>query len=195
MSLDAAYSDASKQDLSISLKKANVYGVLLMMPLGVVLAVPYIALWGVDAFGSAWSAALDHGFLALAVLINGIVVHELIHGLSWMFFGKKPRSAITYGFQLKTLTPYAHCKEPMGARAYRLGAAMPGVILGVVPWLIGTLIEDSLLLIFGFIFTIAALGDAMILWLLRSVEPHARVIDHPTRAGCYVLEPDADTST
>ena len=36
----------------------------------------------------------------------------------------------------------------------------------------------------------AAGGDWLVLWLLRGVSPGAFVEDHPTRAGCYVLEPE-----
>ncbi len=180
--------DDAKRDLSISMAKANLYGILLLIPGATVLAVPYILLWGWSAFGDAWRTISDNLLLALAILAVGVVVHEIIHGLAWRIFGKKPREAITYGFQLKTLTPYAHCTEPMAASAYRLGAAMPGLTLGIIPWLTSLVTGDGPMLLFGLVFTLAALGDAMILWLLRSVAPDVQVIDHPTRAGCYVVE-------
>jgi hypothetical protein len=41
---------------------------------------------------------------------------------------------------------------------------------------------------FGLLFTFAAGGDALVLWLLRGVAPHRLVEDHPTRAGCFVWE-------
>ena len=78
--------------------------------------------------------------------------------------------------------------EPMAAHAYRLGAAMPGLVLGVLPWLFGLATGNGPAFLFGLLFTIAALGDAMILWLLRGVAPEAQVIDHPSRAGCYVMD-------
>ena len=52
------------------------------------------------------------GFLIAAL---GIVAHEAIHGLSWAYFSGRPLSAVKFGFQVKTLTPYAHCKEPIEA--------------------------------------------------------------------------------
>ena len=180
--------DAARRDLSISMAQANLYGLLLLIPAGVLLALPYIGLWGLNVFGDAWQIVSDNLLLALGILAVGVVVHELIHGVSWTIFGKKPRRAIKYGFKLKTLTPYAHCTEPMDARAYRLGAAMPGLLLGLLPWLAGLVTGDGATLLFGLLFTLAALGDAMILWLLRHVAPDAQVIDHPTRAGCYVIE-------
>ncbi len=182
--------ETTHRDLSISMKQANLIGIGLFIPAAALLALPYVALWGGAAFVEAMVDVVDNLLPALGVIVVGIVAHELIHGLSWRVFGKKPRSAIKYGFQLKTLTPYAHCTEAMDARAYRLGAAMPGLILGVLPWLAGLALASGPLMAFGLLFTLAALGDAMILWLLRHVEPTAQVIDHPSRAGCYVIDPD-----
>ncbi len=184
------YPEDAKRDLSISMGKANLYGIALMAPGVLLLALPYVAIWGWEAFGNAWETMRDHVLLALAVFAVGIVLHELIHGLSWTVFGEQPRSAIKYGFKVKTLTPYAHCVEPMDVRAYRLGAIMPGLILGVLPWLAAVVSGNGAVLIFGLVFTLAALGDAMILWLIRDVAPGSLVLDHPTQAGCYVIDPN-----
>lgn len=170
--------------------RAQWIGLLLMPPLAVFLIAPYVALWSFSALGTAWKMLLAHPFLALVLFIVGVVIHELLHGLSWWYFGRKPRSVIKYGFQVKTLTPYAHCTEPMDVRAYRIGAAMPGLVLGIAPWLVGLATGHEPSLLFGLLFTIAALGDAMVLWMIRHVERGRLVIDHPTQAGCYVIEPD-----
>ena len=107
---------------------------------------------------------------------------------SWAFFAKKPLGVIHLGFQWKTLTPYAHCKEPLEVNAYRLGAFMPGLVLGILPALAGILTGSGWLLMFGIFFTIAAGGDLLILWLIRSVPAGRLVEDHPPPAGCYVWE-------
>ena len=95
------------------------------------------------------------------------------------------------GFQWKVLTPYAHCTVPMPARPYRIGAAVPGIALGIVPIAAATALGNGPLLAFGLFFLLAAGGDALILWLLRDVPGDRLVEDHPTRAGCYVLTPGA----
>jgi len=41
---------------------------------------------------------------------------------------------------------------------------------------------------FGFLYTVAASGDFLILWLIRNIKPNTHVEDHPTNAGCYVIE-------
>jgi hypothetical protein len=75
----------------------------------------------------------------------------------------------------------------MEARTYKIGAAMPGLLLGLLPASLALLSRNGWLLIYGVLFTWTAGGDALILWLLRNVEPGARVEDHPTKVGCYVL--------
>jgi hypothetical protein len=182
--------DGIHRDLSIPLGKANLYGLALMIPAGLLLTLPYVARWGWAAFGNAWNTTLtvEHLPWLLGVLAAGAALHELLHGLTWAYFGQKPRSAIRYGFHLKTVSPYAHCIEPMSARAYRLGAAMPGLLLGVLPWLAGVLTGNGPVLIFGLIFTLVAAGDAMVLWQIRGVAPGSQVLDHPTQAGCYVFD-------
>jgi hypothetical protein len=42
---------------------------------------------------------------------------------------------------------------------------------------------------FGLVHTAAAGGDWLILWLIRKLKAGRLVEDHPTNAGCYVLEP------
>ena len=56
----------------------------------------------------------------------------------------------------------------------------------------GSLCVDPIM-IFGLLFTLASGGDLLILWLIRKVKPGEFVQDHPTRAGCYVIE-DADSA-
>jgi hypothetical protein len=86
------------------------------------------------------------------------------------------------------MTPYCHCKVPLKVWSYRIGAAMPGIILGLVPMGIGLLTGSIGFMLFGILFTIAAGGDALILWLIRNVKKHEMVQDHPDKVGCYVIE-------
>ncbi|MFP4436635.1 MAG: DUF3267 domain-containing protein [Chloroflexaceae bacterium] len=178
-----------KRDLSLSMAQANLYTLIIILPPIGLLGLLFYLLWGEAAFWRGWFVLFGNVGIALLVIVGGIVVHELLHGVTWMLAGDKPRSAVKFGFQLKTLTPYAHCTAPLEVRAYRLGALMPGLLLGIVPLLAGMVTGSGALTIFGLFFTLAAGGDFLILWTLRSVQPGALVEDHPTRAGCYVLEP------
>lgn len=176
-----------KRDLSVSMLEANIYSLLFAVPIVGLLAAVYILRWRELSltFGSNFLIAIT---ILLVVLIVGSIAHELIHASAWMWFSKKPVSEFKLGFQWKSLTPYAHAKEPMEVNAYRLGTAAPGLILGILPALLGIITGNSWLMGFGLLFTFAAGGDMLILWLIRNVPAGKLVEDHPTRAGCYVLE-------
>jgi hypothetical protein len=78
----------------------------------------------------------------------------------------------------------------MQASAYRIGVAMPLLVLGVVPYCVSLVIGSPWLLWFGFVFITAATGDILVLWLLRGIDGKTLVEDHPSNAGCYVYAKD-----
>jgi hypothetical protein len=143
----------------------------------------FILLRGTDRLAPTCNTSL-----LVAAVVLGIALHELIHGIGWVIFGGKPWAAIKFGFQWKTLTPYAHLTEPVEVNAYRIGAFMPGLILGILPYVSSLALGDGNLFWFSLVHTSASGGDWLILWLLRDVKSGALVEDHPANAGCYVLE-------
>ena len=184
-----------KTELSMPMEKASLYSMVIAVPIVVFLSAAYLWILGLEGVVSGLEFIVQSpirfivaGVIGVVIFVGGILAHEAIHGISWAVFGKKPLSSIEFGYQKETASPYAHCKEPLQARAYRLGAAMPGLVLGIVPSIIGVWTGNIGVLVFGLVFTGGAGGDALIIWLIRSVEPRTLVEDHPTRAGCYVIE-------
>ena len=173
----------NKRDLSVSMARANVIVMFMSIPVVILQFAVFLVPHGTEDLKLAGNPTL----LITAVLL-GIVIHELIHGLSWMIFGRKRFSAIKFGFQWKTFTPYAHLKETVEVNAYRLGAFLPGFILGILPYGVSLILGNGDLFWFSLVHTSAAGGDWLILWLIRDVKAGRQVEDHPTNAGCYVLE-------
>lgn len=174
-------------DLSVSMIAANLRALVFIVPAGVLLAGLYGGIHGWGPLLRTFPADLLPLLGALAV---AVVLHEAIHGIVWVLAGRKRRESIRFGVQWQTLTPYANCTEPMEVGAYRLGAMAPGILLGVLPAVAGIATGNAPAFILGAVMTLAAGGDALILWLIRNVPRGAQVQDHPARAGCYVL-PDA----
>ncbi|MEA3396047.1 MAG: DUF3267 domain-containing protein [Chloroflexota bacterium] len=176
-----------KNDLSFSMAKALLYSLIFIIPLVVLLVNIYFIVWGEP------HVVIENTILFILKLILvaflGVVLHELIHGLSWVYFSKKTFDTIKFGFQWKTLTPYAHSTEPMEVTAYRLGAMMPGLLMGVFPYLLGIITGNVWIMFFGSFFTLSAIGDALVLWSIRKIKSGQLVEDHSTRCGCYVIEP------
>lgn len=173
----------NKRDLSISMARANIVVMFVSIPVAVLQFALFAIVHGLKKMETTWSFVL-----LLAVIFLGVVVHELIHGLAWVIFGRKSFSAIKFGFQWKTLTPYAHLKEPVEVNSYRMGAFMPGFILGILTYIFSLMLGNGNLFWFGLIHTVAAGGDWLILWLIRNIRAGSQVEDHPTNAGCYVID-------
>jgi hypothetical protein len=173
----------NKRDLSIPMAQANITVLFISIPVVILQFAVFLLLHGTQGLKLTGNIAL----LLIGVLL-GIVVHELIHGLIWVIFGRKPFSAIKFGFQWQSLTPYAHLKEPVEVNAYRLGAFTPGFILGILVYLLSLVLGNGDLFWFSLVHTSSAGGDWLILWLIRHVKAGMQVEDHPTNAGCYVLE-------
>ncbi|MFH5832305.1 DUF3267 domain-containing protein [Halalkalibaculum sp. DA3122] len=177
----------SNDEYSVSMLKANFVSFLLFIPLSLLLLVPYGALWGLEKTGSDLIILYEDPLFFVFLMLMGIVAHELLHGLTWICVGNKSWSSIKFGVNFSALAPYAHCREPLEVNAYRWGAAMPGLLLGVVPFLAGLTTGHAWFTLFGYLLSITASGDILILWLIRNLERGTYVQDHPERAGCEVI--------
>jgi hypothetical protein len=166
--------------------RANVIGTALSTLAVLPLIAAHLLAWGTD---SVWGARDEfHGAIWwwLAAFVVGLVVHEAVHGLCWAWLSGHSARVIRFGIHWRTCTPFAHCREPMPATAYRIGTALSGVLTGVLPAAVGTALALGGLAMFGWLMTLMAGGDLLVLLLLRGVAGSRLIKDHPTRAGCVV---------
>ena len=185
------YKEENGRKVTVSLVKANVFGVVLLVVTAIVLLVPYILIWR-----GQWQQGEVDRFLGTPVtwsvfvigMFVGIVVHELIHGLTWACFVKDGWKSISFGVMWKMLTPYCHCNTPMRPRPYIIGALMPLIVLGIIPAIVALATGSLPLLFWGIIFISAAAGDIWMAWLLAKESPNCMVLDHPSEAGFYVFD-------
>ena len=180
-------------DRSVSMLGANLLAVLAGGPPAVLLAIAYASRWGAQSLIAGVYGLLEPRLLLLA-LLPGILAHELIHALAWATAARRPLSAIQLGIRWRYLAPYAHPRVPITARAYRIGAAMPLVVLGLAPALVALGLGAPRLMAYGLFFVFTAGGDLLALWLMRGIPPGRMVEDHPTRVGCHVLPDPPATS-
>lgn len=174
------YTEATLTPLQV-----NLIGVPLTFGLLLVCVAPYVLTWGWDSLAVGLEAL---GWWLVPVIVIGIVFHEVLHAVGWKVGGGLAWSEVKLGFQWKMLMPYAHARVPMTARAYRIGAALPGLVTGALPVLAALALGQPVVLLVGIFFFLAAVGDMMILCAIWRVPAHAQVLDHPTLPGCLVVE-------
>ena len=174
-------------DRSISLLWANLISIGLFVPIFLIPSMIFDWLWGSEPMVTAVEMLFGKPILLFFGFVAFIVLHEMIHGLTWQGLSGGNRGVVEYGVKWKVLTPYAHLKIPIGLNSYRWGTGMPGLLLGVLPVLIGLGLGDGIIFLIGLFMTASAGGDFTILYLLRNDRTPALVEDHPDNAGCYVL--------
>jgi hypothetical protein len=191
-------------EITLSVSKTYLYSLYLLIPIIIFFFIPYIIIWGGE-LSNYWSNkiirlrnnfilsdfvyyAFRYLFWILIILISGILMHEMLHGFIWIFFTKKGFRSLSFGIMKPDLAPYIHCNEPLPVNAYRAGILIPGVVLGIIPALIGIITGNFKIFIFGFFFTWAASGDFAVLWLIRHLKAPVMVQDHPEMVGCIILK-------
>ncbi|MCA9903976.1 MAG: DUF3267 domain-containing protein [Anaerolineae bacterium] len=176
------------RDVSVPLAQVVIQGTLLSLAL---LVLPIVIYWVFHGFAVFWVGLSGITFIAwIAAILVGIILHEGIHALGWKTFGNLRWRDLSFGVDRATLSPYCHAHVPMTAAAYRIGALLPGILIGFLPAIIGIVLADAFLTAMGAFLLSAAIGDFIVLWVLRTIPANAHVLDHPSNAGCYVLESD-----
>lgn len=175
------FDDYIKEEKIIDIYKASKLAFILFVVAGLLFGIPFYILRSPE-FTFLWQDIL----IFVLLLIGGIVLHELIHGLFFGLFAKHKFRSIRFGVLWEYLAPYCHCTEPLKLRHYVVGALMPAFILGLIPAVVSLFNGNLMSLILGVFFISAAAGDFMVVWILRKESPDNFVLDHPSEAGCYI---------
>lgn len=174
-------------ELTVSIVKANIFAVVLLIPLLIVGG----GLFFLRNHSMIGGLGKMNPLLFVVLFFAMIVVHELIHGLSWSLFAENRWKDIEFGFMKQYLTPYCTCGVPLKKGAYIFGALMPLVLLGILPMIVGILWGHFGLLLLGIIMADSAAGDILIVWKILRYRSDAETIvyiDHPTQAGGVIFE-------
>ncbi len=177
-----------KTELTVSIVKANIFGAILIIPLFIIGLGLYLLKNRFNFYEIPSPLGILIFFAAFIVLI---VVHELIHGVTWGIFAKDHFHDIQFGFMKKYMTPYCACLSPLSKWKYITGALMPLIILGILPMAYGILAGWYPALLMGIIMADSAAGDILIVWNViryRTASDEVVYIDHPTQAGGVIFE-------
>ena len=177
------------KDLTIGLVYANIMAFVLAIPIIVCFAIVYI-LCNIDQF-AGFGILLDiNVFWRLIVFLIGffilIIIHEMIHGITWSLFTEKGWKSISFGFITKYMTAYCTCDEPLQKNQYIIGGLMPTIILGIIPAAIAIFNGSVTLFAIGAIMTLAGGGDLTIIMKLIMFKTRGKEVvymDHPYQAG------------
>ncbi len=173
------------KEIALTIEETNRKAIKLVIPIAVIMAVLFVLLHGYRAFFNwSWIGSV----VFVGSVLSGIFIHELLHALVLGLFVRGGFSSIKFGFDRNTFTPYCHCTKPIRVRWYRLGAIMPLILQGILPFVVSLFTGSLGWWAFGVLFTVGAGGDLLAIEMLSGLRSRARVLDHPEKMGFYLLE-------
>jgi hypothetical protein len=123
----------------------------------------------------------------IVVVILSAVVHEMIHAGAWMLLGRLPREGIALRLTWQGMGFAARVVSPISLRAYRSGLAMPFLLMGVLPALVGTVTGNGLFLAWALFFSLECFSDLGSLFATRHLTAAMLVLSHPAKLGCRLV--------
>jgi hypothetical protein len=175
------------RDVSIPLERAGRLAARLLPVVALVGLAPLAALWGLAEVGRGFRTVFTLWYF-IPGLAATIILHEGLHAAGFLMFGRVPHGTVHFGVDRATLSPYAGCRVPMSARAYRAAVLLPALVLGLGTLIPGWILGVGWLAVLGTLQLITAGGDLVAYWAIRDIPAGARVLDHPERVGCQILD-------
>lgn len=191
LSEEMEQSGYQKTDLTVSVLRANVIAILIMLPF----VVATVVIYRIINPDSSIKLAFHETIILLIAVIILTVIHEAIHGLIWGLFAKGHLKSINFGIIWEMLTPYCTCSEPLTKWQYITGAVMPALVLGFGLAPVAIVLESFLLLVLSVLMIVGGGGDFYIILkilLYRNKNKEVLFFDHPCECGLVVFEKTAE---
>ena len=186
----------NEKEIALFTKKFTLYNI-------VIVGLIYCILWGKNLFLDLQKIVLllvNKGilsylffflkiyFLGVIAIIFGVLIHELIHAFFFTLLSRNNFRSIKFGFKKKPLLFYVHCDDLLNVIAFRTGVIMPGLIIGLIPTIIGLICGNIYMTVYGIIFTSGAAGDIMILFATKGLSGSQKIRDLPDKMGFELVQ-------
>ena len=176
-----------RTDLIVDVVTINIAAIFVMLPWIVLFCWIYFSIHSEQVFTLPLTSAAVFFLIVLLLM----VVHELIHGITWGIMAPNGFHAISFGIIWSMLTPYCTCADPLKKWQYFIGTAMPTLILGFGLGVAAILQGSILLFYLALVMILAGGGDFFILWKLLRYHTNKKeilCIDHPYECGLTLFE-------
>ena len=126
----------------------------------------------------------------VAALLVGVFVHEGLHGVAIVLLARGGWRSLEFGFDRKTLSPFAHSRVPLRAWQMTVVCLAPLVGLGLLPAVAAVMEGSVFVYALSVIFIVASGGDMLYVGMLaRYAKGRDWVRDLPDAVGFSLESP------
>ncbi len=98
--------------------------------------------------------------ILFVLMIGWLVLHEVIHSIAYKVMGAKSKN-IVFGVALEKGVFYCKCKEYIERKCYMTSLLAPFILIGVVTYILGFIVNSSYLVLLSIINIGGCSGDLM----------------------------------
>lgn len=118
------------------------------------------------------------------ILLIFVVVHELLHGISFVLFSKNKWNTMKFGVSVKSGVAYCISLVPVRIPRARLSLMMPLYAVCLPVYIYAIITGDFALAILGVFLASGSVGDIYYMWQLRNVPKTLYMYEElPTKTG------------
>ncbi|HHT83726.1 MAG: DUF3267 domain-containing protein [Christensenellales bacterium] len=121
------------------------------------------------------------------VCVALIFMHEGLHALGFMLFGKAKPKDIKFGLAPKQGMLYCACSKPMTASSYMGALILPVLVTGIIPFVIVTVLGNFMWVILFSVMISGGAGDFVMFDSVRKLKPSQLIMDHPKAPAYYLI--------
>jgi hypothetical protein len=178
--------EESSIEVTIPLRRANTASFAFFAVAIVLFGGMFAWRFGWYAFLLSWQNFLTDYLILIGSIFGGMILHELLHAVTWAIFCRLGFRSISFGINWRALAPFVHCGEYLQLRHYTVGVLLPGLALGLFPAILSLITGSGWALCFGIFFTAGAAGDFLAWKELRRFKKTDQVLDHRENIGFVV---------
>lgn len=125
--------------------------------------------------------------LIIAIFIVGLAMHEGLHAVAALLFGKCGREDIKFGVNLMQGMLYCHIEKPITAKSYKIMLLIPAIVTGLIPLIIVTFLGNIFLIIVFCMLLCGGAADFIMFARLQKLDNSTLIMDHPLAPAFYAL--------
>ncbi len=159
----------------MNLKWLNIFSIILLL-FFFLIAIAFDV--KINFTGSSW-------IITLILFIPYLILHELLHGFSYVLHGAKLKN-ITFGAHLEKGILCCLCKQNVSKKNILISLVYPFFWIGIVTYIIGIILNNSVLTLLSIINLSGCSGDLMMFFsFLKLKDFEYSEYDNPTSFGLY----------
>lgn len=172
-----------KVDLYLTNKELRKIQIVILIITCIVGDLIYNSIWNKSILIFIINFYRRNALLFILCIFLSIIIHELIHYISFILIGKVTFKDVTMGFDKKHFCFYTDCFEYIRAIEYIWVLACPMIILGLIPYIVGLLSSNIYISSIGLFMTLGSSGDLMLIYLIRKLSFNTKIKTHDKYFG------------